>query len=406
MKMLSLKKNSYDYLSTFLRQGASVIIGSVQVLLLAKFLGPELNGQFGQYLVFIAFVAVVLSLGLGNALISAVKNSKLAAINIQQATGFLFFIYPILLLFGSIITFLITTDIFTVGLFICALFVAFFNNTQCLLMSEERFKAYNKLALINQLVTITLYIGLITFSFAENAELFVLAYLLSQLVTLAFSLCYALENKGVIAYVSFTNCRTVFSVIKRFSLSSLVTSLFFMLNAKFIFIYASGSLTATEIGFFFLAMSVMEKVNTVIYSISSVAYPKMSSMGQAKVAYIKKLSLISFAISILLGLLSILVVKLLPLVIGENYDIYDIYLYFCASIPFIALVKLSHSIIYSYAKHQMVLTLTFINLVLTLLIPLFNVSSLESMSLYFLMVNILTALLSICFCYYLLKARV
>lgn len=387
------RKKINDYVLTFLRQGLSVLVGFLQVILLARFLGPELNGLFGTFLVYIGIFVTIFSFGLGNALIRAISNPKIN-ISSENAKSFVLWVYIILLTLGLMTSFF--QGFLYPQIIIISILVSFFNNSQCLLMADNNFSRYNFLAVISQFIIFINYLIVISLFEKYSIELLLNSLLSSQIIVIIFSYKLTFWRSMKVNNICLTEHVKVFKSIASFSLSSLITSVLFIINSKFIFVYTTSIVSGKDVGYFFLSLSIIEKVNSVISSISSVAYPTLNKDKENKSIYILRLGLTIFIISILMYLASLLIVYYLPIVVGERYDIYDVYIYFALSIPLISLLSFSHTALYSYNKHKIVMYITIINLAMSLTIVFFDFKNLTEISIFFLIVNVISSFIAVC----------
>ena len=282
-KTNSFLKNSFI---TLVRQFTSIVIGTFLIIIIARMLGPELQGEYALITNFPAILMMFVNLGFNISTVYYVSRQE-----IEPGESFFnnLIIGVILSLIGVIAGF-ITIYFFGDVLFkdvddhsyvyfilIALPFMLLNTFFQTIFQGIQDFKVFNTILVITQITNLLLVLVLIVlFDFGLFGALtaFISGHVLTLLFILIFSAKrFKLSRENLKLNVPYL--RKSFHYGFKSYMSNLVTFLNYRIN-----IYLLGFFVGNgAVGLYFTALTLGEKLSVFTQSISSVLLPRIASMG-------------------------------------------------------------------------------------------------------------------------------
>jgi len=281
------KKFLQDSFITLVRQVTSIIIGLLLVVILARTLGPELQGFYTTITLFALILNMIFNFGIN---ISTVYYVSKKEIQIEQAfynnllVGIVLGVFGIvggggyLLLFGSS-TF---PDIPLPLLYMILLTVPFIiinSFFQTIFQGIQNFKIFNTVLIVTQFSNLFMVVVLVVFlNLSITGAL--LAFFLGHFLTTLYIL-YVLFFKYKIKITRKSSVDRVY--LKKsftYGFKSYLSNLFTFLNYRLDIILVGFFVNPFAVGIYATAVNVSEKLSVFTQSISTVLLPKISSLGE------------------------------------------------------------------------------------------------------------------------------
>ncbi|WLR52863.1 flippase [Bacillus tianshenii] len=273
-----------NILLTLSRQVIGILLGLGLTIIIARTLGPERQGLYALIILLPTMLATFLNMGVG---VSSVYYIGKAQYNLQDIikTNILLAVY--LSAFSALIGFIVIaffstelfpgaseTYLFTMLSLIPILFLKKFLNA--IFHGMQDFKSFNSIILIGQLGNFLLvFITLIIFSLGLKAAL--LSYAFGHVLTLilTFSL---LKQKYDFSLLNGKLSTVYLKSSLTFGLKAHLSNIMAFLNYRADLFVISFFLGPLAVGFYVVAVSITEKIWVVSEAVSSVLFPKISSI--------------------------------------------------------------------------------------------------------------------------------
>ena len=276
----SFLKNSFI---TLTRQFFSVVIGVLLVVFLARFLGPEARGEYALITFFPLLLITFLNFGFNVATIFYVSKKE---VSIQTAIVTNIFVALFLgiisIVVGYIFIHLFDTQYGYLNKYYlyCGLlslpFMFLFMFLQTVFQGLQNFKMFNSVLLVQQLATLLL---VVLFTILFRLKLFgaILAFSLGYVVTVVFIFFIVYRVYRItlrFSDFSFPYVKKMFNYGVKAYISNALTFLNYRLD-----IFLLGHfVNPLAVGIYDVAVSVGERISIFSQSISSVLFPKISSV--------------------------------------------------------------------------------------------------------------------------------
>jgi O-antigen/teichoic acid export membrane protein len=320
----SFFKNS---LITLTRQFVSILIGMLLVIVLARFLGPDARGQYALITFLPLMLLTFLNFGINVSTIFFVSKNQ---VNLQTA------VVTNIILACFLGVFSIAVGIAIIHIFsekyaylnslylYCALlalpFMFLMTFLQTVFQGLQEFKVFNSILLIQQLSTLILVFSLTALL---HLDLFgaVLAFIIGYVATVLF-IGYMLYRRY---HVTIRISDFSFSYVKKlfaYGIKAHISNAFTFLNYR-LDVFLLGYFAAPlAVGIYDVAVNIGERLSVFSQSISSVLFPKISSLQKDEERN-KITSVVSRNLLLFIVLLSLVVYLLSDFVIlllfGKNY---------------------------------------------------------------------------------------
>ncbi|MBM4760893.1 flippase [Bacillus sp. B15-48] len=322
-------KNSFlkDSFITLFRQATSIVIGTLLIVIIARVLGGELQGQYALIITFPTLLVMFINFGLNTSTVYYVSKQEIspqqAFVNnlivglllgtVGIAVGSLF-IY----LFGEIAFPGVPHQILYTILLVVPVMVlnSYF---QTIFQGIQDFKIFNTILVITQITNLVFVVILIVlFEFKLNGAL--LAFTLGHLATLIFILFLFIRKYKVPTRkirLNVTYLKKSFNYGFKSYLSNLVTFLNYRVN-----IYILGFfVNPFAVGVYFTALNLGEKLSVFTQSISSVLLPRIASMGttEERNKLTSIVSRITLIFMIMFAVIVFFIIDFITPILGNDY---------------------------------------------------------------------------------------
>lgn len=277
------KKNVY---LTIIRQGITLLLGFVLTIIIARSLGSEGQGLYTLTLLLPSLLFTFINAGIG---VSTVYYSNDKSINIKEIilSNILIalFLSGVAIILGVILILLFSDKFFngipiyillTILIVIPFLFLNAF--LQTVFQGKQDFKSYNSTMILGQFTNLimVIFIGL-----TNNFSLFsiVMSYISSQ-IFITIVIFYILKKQELLI---FSIDRFNLSYLKKslnFGLKSHLSNILAFLNYRSDIIIISFFLSPVSIGLYSIGVNIAEKLWIIANSVSTVLFPKISSMSK------------------------------------------------------------------------------------------------------------------------------
>lgn len=324
------KKNSFlkDSFITLVRQVTSIIIGTLLIIILARVLGPELQGQYSMIIIFPAMLAMFTNFGLN---ISTVYYVSKEEVTLKDAF-YSNFLVGISLSFLAIVAGAIYISFFgelsfkDVDLnyfyFILLVVPIMLLNTffQTIFQGIQDFKVFNTILVITQITNLIFVVILVVFQdFGLMGALY--SFLIGHFVTFLFILSLFLRKYKI----NIRKARLDYPYLKksfRYGFKSYLSNLVTFLNYRLDIYLVGFFVNPYAVGLYVTAVNIGEKLSVFTQSISTVLLPKIASMSTeeernqltALVSRFTLLFMIFFGLAVFLG------TDFIVGILGDNYE--------------------------------------------------------------------------------------
>ncbi|WHX40245.1 flippase [Mesobacillus sp. AQ2] len=279
----SFLKNSYI---TLVRQFTSIVIGTLLIIIIARMLGPELQGNYALITNFPAILMMFINLGINISTVYYVSRQE-----IDPGESFFnnLIIGVVLSLIGIIAGFISIyffgdklfkdLDDYSYVYFILIAIPFMLLNTffQTIFQGIQDFKVFNTILVITQITNLLLVVVLIVlFDFGLMGAL--IAFISGHALTLLFILVFSVKRFNLTRKnlrLNIPYLRKSFHYGFKSYMSNLVTFMNYRIN-----IYLLGFFVGNgAVGLYFTALTLGEKLSVFTQSISSVLLPRIAAMG-------------------------------------------------------------------------------------------------------------------------------
>jgi len=276
----SFLKNSFI---TLTRQFFSVVIGVLLVVFLARFLGPEARGQYALITFLPLLLITFLNFGFNVATIFYVSKKE---VSIQTAIVTNIFVALFLgiisIVVGYIVIHLFDTQYEYLNKYYlyCGLlslpFMFLFMFLQTVFQGLQNFKTFNSVLLVQQLATLLL---VVLFTIFFRLKLFgaILAFSLGYVVTVIFIFFVVYRVYRItlrFSDFSFPYVKKLF----HYGIKAYISNALTFLNYRLDIFLLGYFVNPLAVGIYDVAVSVGERISIFSQSISSVLFPKISSV--------------------------------------------------------------------------------------------------------------------------------
>lgn len=280
-------KNAFvkDSFITLIRQITSIIIGVLLIVIIARGLGPELQGQYTLITVFPLLITMFLNLGLN---ISTVYFVSKGEINLNEAfTNNL--VIGVILSGISVFVGLVFINLWGNQLFpeihykylylilITVPFILMNSFFQTIFQGIQNFKIFNTVLVITQLTNLALVILLVIW-FKIGLFGALISFLLGHVITFIFILwVFLFKYKVTINKHSLLDPSYIKKSIS-YGLKSYLSNLVTFLNYRQSLFFIGYFISPLAVGLYSVSINVAEKLSVFTQSISTVLLPKIASL--------------------------------------------------------------------------------------------------------------------------------
>lgn len=279
----SFLKNSYI---TLVRQFTSIVIGTLLIIIIARMLGPELQGNYALITNFPAILMMFINMGINISTVYYVSKQEidpgesffnnfiigLALSVIGIIAGFIAIYF-----FGDVLFKNIEDHSYVYFILIAIPFMLLNTFFQTIFQGIQDFKVFNTILVITQVTNLLLVLILIVlFDFGLMGAL--IAFISGHVLTLSFILIFSVKKFNLTREnlkINVPYLRKSFNYGFKSYMSNLVTFMNYRIN-----IYLLGFFVGNAaVGLYFTALTLGEKLSVFTQSISSVLLPRIASMG-------------------------------------------------------------------------------------------------------------------------------
>jgi O-antigen/teichoic acid export membrane protein len=279
----SFLKNSFI---TLVRQFTSIVIGTLLIIIIARMLGPELQGEYALITNFPAILMMFINLGINISTVYYVSRQEIdpgESFFNNLIIGVILSIIGVIAGFIAIYFFgdLLFKDIddhsYVYFILIAIPFMLMNTFFQTIFQGIQDFKVFNTILVVTQISNLLLVLILIVlFDFGLMGAL--IAFISGHALTLLFILVFSVKRFSLTR----ENLRLNVPYLKKsfhYGFKSYMSNLVTFMNYR-INIYLLGFFVGnTAVGLYFTALTLGEKLSVFTQSISSVLLPKIASMG-------------------------------------------------------------------------------------------------------------------------------
>ena len=271
---------------TFTAQVLSIILGLASSVMLARMLGPRDRGIFELILLIHAVILRFGTLGLdaSSVYFSGRNEFKLKdivsnALSLSIVFGIiLILLFFIISRFGVFINFLSSNSINPLYLWLVILtnpiylLFYFFNH---ILLGKEEVKKYN---IINIFHTFLFLLFVFIFLYLLNQQIIggIISYILSIILVTLLLIFYIRK----ISVIAFGFNKILFRESMKYGLKSHIGNIAQFLNYRLDMFLIAVFLTPTEVGYYIISVSLVEKIFMIPNAIATVLFPRVASLKE------------------------------------------------------------------------------------------------------------------------------
>lgn len=285
MKMSELRTFFENTFFTFTRQVLSVLIGVVSVILIARILGPEGQGQYTLITLLVTMLFTFLNFGFNVSSTYYIGKGKIY----DEQTIFKTNVVMVIVLSTAsilmgILLIMFLKDVFFSGVSVTFLYVMLLslpfyfilNFTQSIFLGYQNFNVINIAAIFTQLLTLILTL-IFLLGFQMNVLGAVLAFILSHMVS-SILLVIILLNKYPLSLKKGTFNKNYVKEAFTYGIKIHISNLISFFNYRADTLLIAYFLTPAAVGIYNVAVNIAERLWIVSQSVSNVLFPKISSM--------------------------------------------------------------------------------------------------------------------------------
>ena len=363
-----------DTLISFVGLGFTAVVGFLYTVVLARNLGPENFGVFSAITALIAIIYSLGDLGISSAIINFIpklKENRQAIVN----TGFWFEFsigLLILVIFGVLSIFhdkIIPGSISQQVLL--ASFIAFnyllINFAQAIFTAERKFFTYSLSQIIDAGIKISLVFILLSTSKLTISTAFA-ANIISTVIALFITFSRELLK------IKWNFDQPIFKKMFHFAKWIAVSKMFSVFTTRIDIILLNLMLGSFQAGIFSAASRITLFFSLLISSLGSVVNPRFSGFDTKRkiFSYMRKLSFLIGAISLMMILSALLAGPIINIVFGDKYQaavpVFQVLT--IAMIPFMFSLITTPAITYSFGEPSFIAILTAIQVITMLIFDL------------------------------------
>lgn len=274
-----------DAFFNIIRQILNLILGMLILVLIARELGPQGQGNYSLIILLPGFLTTLFNFGIGVSAAYYIGKQKYSLDTIYKTNIILAFVISFFIVIIGLISIIFLKDIFFQKVSVDILFLAlvavplviFKQYMQVIFQGLQDFKPFNLILIIGKVANLIAIFILFT-GFYDGLLSAVIAYILGELTSVITAQIilqkkYSLQiNKGVLSK-EYTKDVFWFGVKTHF------TNIMAFLNNRADIFLISYFLTPTYVGLYSVSISISEKLSIVTNSISTVLFPKISSLN-------------------------------------------------------------------------------------------------------------------------------
>jgi O-antigen/teichoic acid export membrane protein len=380
-----MKTESNSFLSnsiiTLTRQVLGIIIGVILIVVVARALGPDGNGDYTLITYLPLMLMTFLNLGINSSTVYYISRKKMSineAYSMNIIAGIVLSIISVVI--GAIIIYFfsgikffnkIDPDLLYISLLsLPGIFLMTF--LQTILQGMQHFKSYNTALVIQQLATLlSLILLLFTFPLGLLGTLlsFILGYLCSVIYMVYFLIRYS-DASFSFRYFSWGNLKEVLT----YGIKAHVSNIMTFFNYKLDIFLLGYFLTSYAVGIYSLAVNVGERLSIFSQSISQVLLPRIASSNLEEDRN-QITSMVSRFIMILVVVLAIFVFifshLIIELLFSDEYaDSVNLLRWLLPGVTVLAVEKILSNDLAGRGKPELNMYVSFVNVVLNLILNL------------------------------------
>ncbi|WP_224752750.1 flippase [Metabacillus arenae] len=308
----SNKQFARNSMITLTRQLASILIGFLLIIIIAKVLGPEAQGKYTLITMVPLMLQTFMNLGINSSTIYYVSKKEVdlnTAFNTNVLTGFLLSLLSVGI--GSVVIILLSsttfkevnTDILYLALLALPfMFLMIF--LQTIFQGLQNFKMFNSILVIQQtsnLLMVTIF--LIVFDLGLKGAIF--AFIIGYLISVSFVLYVIFYKYKMRLNLTFFS-KPYFKKSLNYGFKTHISNVMTFLNYRLDIFLIGYFINPFAVGVYSVAVSIGERLSVFSQSISTVLLPRVASLNNEEERnYIS--SIVSRNMLIFITILSVIV---------------------------------------------------------------------------------------------------
>lgn len=285
MDMSDLRTFFKNTFFTFTRQVLSILIGIISVVVIARILGPEGQGQYTLLTLLVTMLFTFLNFGFHVSSTYYIGKGKMYdEQTIWKTNVVMIIILSVLSILLGMLSILFLKDIFFTGVSATFLYIMLFslpfyfllNFTQSIFLGYQNFNVINIAAIFTQLLTLVLTL-IFLLGFHMNVLGAVLAFILSHMIS-SIMLVIILLKKYPLSWKKGTFNMTYVKEAFTYGIKIHISNLISFFNYRADTLLIAYFLTPAAVGIYNVAVNIAERLWIVSQSVSNVLFPKISSM--------------------------------------------------------------------------------------------------------------------------------
>ena len=278
-----LKEKNTFIISTsimMIAQTAKLIIGIIISIIVARYLGPENQGIYSYIMIFSTLMVSIISIGIGPATTYFVAKNEydikeilgnniiysIIISNIAIIIGIILIKYYSKILFNNIPQKYLYLSLLIIPIQILNIYIT------SIILGKQKIKTYNYIQVI-QSVFLLLFIT-IAILFKEKTEGIIIATIFASALTVILSFIKTIEiTKGV----KFTLNNQYYKNSIKYGIQAHLSNILAMLNYRIDIFIINWFLTPVSIGFYTIAVTIVERLWMISQAASTVLFPKVAA---------------------------------------------------------------------------------------------------------------------------------
>lgn len=269
---------------TISRQVSSILIGLLSTIIIARLLGPSGNGMYSLVTLLPTMLLTMLNFGIGSSSVYFVGKKKYPLQTILKTNTLIGLLLSLVSIIIGIIVVLFFSEEFFKGVphsylyWILLLMPFLILNEYYLVLFQgtHDFKSFNTLALIRQM---TALVFLVVFLFVFDTDLSgaIYSFIIGVLLQFAMSV-YLLKKRLDLNILKGQFSTSYFKEAFSYGYKAHFSNILSFINYRADMFIISFFLTSTAVGIYGTAVNIAERLWIVSQAISSVLFPKVSSL--------------------------------------------------------------------------------------------------------------------------------
>lgn len=312
-----MSKYIKNVINNLITKGLSTIISFIMTLILGRILGVDNYGLYSFYMIVANLFIQYGHMGILNSTthfqkVSIYSESRVYSNNIN----FIAFLWLAISIVVIIFTYLINNDYFIISIILSfyILFQIISNLILRLMIGQERNYVYNNVETVFKLINL---VGIILLMYLTKISLVNLILLLTIIQLFKVLVLIKVANLKYERFISLNLIKQEF----QYGIIILCGSFFAFLNYRIDQFMIKYFLENKDLGLYSMSVNISELIFLVPLSVSLAFMGKIYNIDKNHVKDLtRKSTVIAFYISILLTLLTIMVIPIIILILGNNYS--------------------------------------------------------------------------------------